>query len=367
MGKNVHNSLSPRFSANVQHRTGIFAPDEVEAPPISTRRFFSWYPSSQSGSSSWNCDVCSEEFHLSHALSVQFHLNPHHLSPEDSRLFRLSNFLVKLNEDIEIKTEYPGLYRCHECFNVFNKSCSLRTHLLQHQEEPSTDPKTMVVAKMAPKIDKLSREDFEDVRPKERRPKAMKPKLKVTTKISKKSTIKLKVNGVTTTLQQTRKSRKSKQSELQSEPSDEFNSDSDVDKDKDYYSNWKQTDRKSLVTRQKLALGLDKVEASRANRLDMLSSSTESENGSHKSDQVVNGHVLESIDNVLSHVKNEFMIPEDEINLMKTMDENKSPKIDEESREHSPVRRRKNKVRKKLKPDQKRRLESVALKQLKRM
>merc|ERR1712142_1183524 len=104
------------FSASVQHRTEIYARDEPHSPASSnSRRFFSWYPSIQTETSRLLCDICHEEFHQPQTLRVhfhQFHLNPHHLSPEDTRYFRLSNFLVKFNEDKEIKTDFPGLYRC---------------------------------------------------------------------------------------------------------------------------------------------------------------------------------------------------------------------------------------------------------------
>merc|ERR1712130_1069524 len=155
-----------------------------------------------------------------------------------------------------VKTEYPGLYRCHECFNVFNKSCSLRTHLRNHQEEPSADIKTMVVAKMAPKIDKLSREDFEDVSPREKRQKTMKSKLKAQTKMPKKGKVKQSINGLTTTIQQKIKSKKSKEAELQSDPSDESTSDSEKEKD---LIKGRQKNRKSIGTRRKLASGSDNI------------------------------------------------------------------------------------------------------------
>ena len=149
----------------------------------------------------------------------QFHLNPHHLSPQDVRLYRLSNFLVRLQAKTEEspKTEFPGLYRCHQCFNLFNQTSSLIQHLATHekvasenedqpeQEMPTRTPtkvsdipvkavkktvdqketkvhkllskveeilaKKTAVDNLPPKVDKLSREDFEDVasRPKRRR------------------------------------------------------------------------------------------------------------------------------------------------------------------------------------------------------
>ena len=69
----------------------------------------------------------------------QFHLNPHHLSPQDVRLYRLSNFLVRLQAKTEEspKTEFPGLYRCHQCFNLFNQTSSLIQHLATHEKVAS--------------------------------------------------------------------------------------------------------------------------------------------------------------------------------------------------------------------------------------
>lgn len=119
------------------------------------------------------------------------------------------------------KTEFPGLYRCHHCFNLFNQPSSLIQHLATHEkleseredqpedEMPTRTPtkvdnipvkavKTAIavdekatkvnkllskveellakkteVDSMPLKVDKLSREDFEDVAPrakKQRRP-----------------------------------------------------------------------------------------------------------------------------------------------------------------------------------------------------
>merc|ERR1712130_885436 len=201
-----------------------------------------------------------------------------------------------------------------------------------------------------------------DVSPREKRQKTMKSKLKAQTKMPKKGKVKQSINGLTTTIQQKIKSKKSKEAELQSDPSDEFTSDSE--KEKDLISKGRQKNRKSIGTRRKLALGSDNISDSSEKSLDnSLCSSKESENGSHTSDQIVNGHVLESIDNVISNVKNEFVVPEDEINLINTMDENKSPDVEENSSEFIPLISKSKKRRKKQK--QKKRIKNGTLKQIK--
>ena len=169
----------------------------------------------------------------------QFHLNPHHLSPQDVRLYRLSNFLVRLHAETEEspKTDFPGLYRCHHCFNLFNQPPSLIQHLATHEkleseqedqleEEMPTRTATKVdnipvkavktaiavdqkatkvdkllskveellatkteVGNMPHKVDKLSREDFEDVapRPKKRRRQVEKRRQNKRVELSRKS------------------------------------------------------------------------------------------------------------------------------------------------------------------------------------
>ena len=137
----------------------------VGDPP--SQSFYTWKPR-LSSPSTCHCDVCLDQFTNIAELCVhfhQFHLNPHHLAHEDRRKYRLSNFLINKHEDTESKTEFPGLYRCHECFNVFNLLNSLKSHLPTHSVERTLPANTMVVSKMP---SKYSREDFEDVSPRKR-------------------------------------------------------------------------------------------------------------------------------------------------------------------------------------------------------
>ena len=134
-------------------------------PP--SQSFYTWRPL-LSSPSTCRCEVCLHQFTNSGELCVhfhQYHLNPHHLAQEDRRKYRLSNFLINKHEDTESKTEFPGLYRCHECFNVFNLLNSLKSHLPTHSVERPLPANTMVVSKMP---SKYSREDFEDVSPRKR-------------------------------------------------------------------------------------------------------------------------------------------------------------------------------------------------------
>ena len=129
-------------------------------PPL--QRYYTWKPR-LALYSTCHCDVCKQQFRNIQDLSVhfhQYHLNPHHLDQEDRRRFRLSNFLINKHEDTESKTEFPGLFRCHECFNVFDLQLSLKTHLPTHNKSM-----VQVVSKMP---SKYSREDFEDVSPRKR-------------------------------------------------------------------------------------------------------------------------------------------------------------------------------------------------------
>merc|ERR1711881_376857 len=107
---------------------------------VSSKLHYTWQcpPEAQVGPQRWICPICQEDFTEKSGLGThfhQFHLNPHHLSPQDSNLYRLSNFLVRVNEEIEEskKTDFPGLYRCHECFNVFALAASLSAHLAAHR------------------------------------------------------------------------------------------------------------------------------------------------------------------------------------------------------------------------------------------
>lgn len=144
-------------------------PSDTVTPLPPLHRYYTWQPR-LALYSTCHCDVCLEQFRNIQELSVhfhQYHLNPHHLDQEDRRRFRLSNFLVNKHEDTESKTDFPGLYRCHECFNVFNLQNSLKTHLPTHSVElkPQNKSSVMVVSKMP---SKYSREDFEDVSPRKR-------------------------------------------------------------------------------------------------------------------------------------------------------------------------------------------------------
>ena len=136
-------------------------------PP--SQSFYTWKPLLSSPSTCpSHCDVCLHQFTNIAELCVhfhQYHLNPHHLAQEDRRKYRLSNFLINKHEDTESKTEFPGLYRCHECFNVFNLLNSLKSHLPTHSVERPLPANKMVVSKMP---SKYSREDFEDVSPRKR-------------------------------------------------------------------------------------------------------------------------------------------------------------------------------------------------------
>lgn len=121
--------------------------------------------------------MCQENF--SEELDIrthfhQYHLNPHLLAPEDVKLYRLSNFLVRVHEKTDEikKTDFRGLYRCHECFNVFDQESCLSTHITtKHLAEGKVKEKMVSESpkKMPTQIDKLSREDFEDASPRMRK------------------------------------------------------------------------------------------------------------------------------------------------------------------------------------------------------
>ena len=105
--------------------------------------------------------MCEETFPEEARLAVHFHqchLNPHHLSPQDILLFRLSNFLVRVHETTEeTKTDFPGLYRCHDCYNVFDHPANLARHLSTHRL--SSGGQDMVSApqeKIPSKVDMVS-------------------------------------------------------------------------------------------------------------------------------------------------------------------------------------------------------------------
>ena len=127
----------------------------------------------------------------------QYHLNPRHLSSSDNRLYRLSNFLVREHEDGDLAEKTGGsrgLFRCHECFNVFSEPRNLQIHLAKHQE-PVVHPVAIVAAAatepllpskaegkedmMPPRMEHLPREDFEDAAPPRPRKKVLMKKRRV--------------------------------------------------------------------------------------------------------------------------------------------------------------------------------------------
>ena len=209
----------------------IAAGDQSRAPPISgsvtrLRPYYSWVPGNVSPPP-WQCQVCPALFAAVDALAThfhQYHLNPHHLCHEDRRKYRLSNFLVNTNEEAEYKTEFPGLYRCHECFNVFSFPVSLREHLLTHLQPPA-----MVMSKMP---SKFSREDFEDISPPRKRSRRSYKEndFEEDEVIGKPEKINNNLNGNKRV--RTRVKNSKRITEINSDPTDEYNSDSDFDGDK---------------------------------------------------------------------------------------------------------------------------------------
>ena len=219
----------PAAGAATDH-TANAAGDQIRVPPhprpvTRLRPHYSWVPGNVSPPP-WQCQVCPALFAAVDALAThfhQYHLNPHHLSQEDRRKYRLSNFLVNTNEEAEFKTEFPGLYRCHECFNVFSFPVSLREHLLIHSTPPE-----MVMSKMP---SKFSREDFEDVSPRKRSRRSYKENnFEEDEDIGKPEKINNNLNRHKRV--RTRLKSNTKITEINSDPSDEYNSDSDFDGDK---------------------------------------------------------------------------------------------------------------------------------------
>ena len=222
-------SLPPATLPAAAAATEIFAGDQIRVPPprpvTRLRAHYSWVPGNVSPPP-WQCQVCPALFAAVDALAThfhQYHLNPHHLSQEDRRKYRLSNFLVNTNEEAEFKTEFPGLYRCHECFNVFSFPVSLREHLLAHSQPPA-----MVMSKIP---SKFSREDFEDVSPRKRSRRSYKENnFEENQDIRKPEKINNNLNRNKRI--RTRLKSNTKITEINSDPSDEYNSDSDFDGDK---------------------------------------------------------------------------------------------------------------------------------------
>ena len=124
--------------------------DGGEVPPPSQpvhsqqsqQHYFHW---TAHGLDNLSCPIC-QDLHLSLAeLEIhyhQYHVNPRFLSQADVKLFRLSNFLVKDLEDSDCEGRFPGLYRCHECFNTFSNSSNLKDHLVKHLPAIQMAPKT---------------------------------------------------------------------------------------------------------------------------------------------------------------------------------------------------------------------------------
>ena len=98
---------------------------------IGTEHFFIWKPPETS-----TCAICENLYPSVVELEThyhQYHVNPHFLSQSSVKLYRLSNFLVRTHEDADQISQNPALYRCHECFNTFSKSSNLKVHLVNHQ------------------------------------------------------------------------------------------------------------------------------------------------------------------------------------------------------------------------------------------
>ena len=221
-------SLPPctRPAAATENAAGDQSRDPPPRPVTRLRAHYSWVPGNVSPPP-WQCQVCPALFAAVDALAThfhQYHLNPHHLSQEDRRKYRLSNFLVNTNEEAEFKTEFPGLYRCHECFNVFSFPVSLREHLLTHIQPPA-----MVMSKMP---SKFSREDFEDVSPPRKRSRRSYKEndFEEDGVIGKPEKINNNLNGNRRVKKRLKSNKRI--TEINSVPSDEYNSDSDFDGDK---------------------------------------------------------------------------------------------------------------------------------------
>merc|ERR1711915_159423 len=192
------------------------------------------------------------------------------------------------------------------------------THLVKHQEEPSTDSMTMVVAKMSPKIDKLSREDFEDVSPREKKPKMLKQKSKLVGKVIKNRTSKVRLNDSGPLVKKKRRPKISEKARMKSKILYKSISESSLVKDKSV----KGTDNEKLL----IDPACQNTEAIQSKTL--KSSLKHIENRSQTNDQSVNGHILkEAFDGELHSIQNTFSMPKDEINLADTSFKEDSPKI----------------------------------------
>ena len=130
---------------------GLSPPEKLVSD--SEDEYFHWTPPHRE-LSDLSCPLCqdvSTSFADLETHYHQYHVNPRFLSQIDVKLFKLSNFLVKEIGDPDCESKYPGLYRCHECFNTFSQSSNLKLHLVGHRVpvEPST-------VQMAPKTEHAS-------------------------------------------------------------------------------------------------------------------------------------------------------------------------------------------------------------------
>ena len=79
------------------------SPPPLPSSPPPPSPYYRWTPGPEtqhcrSPVPSWHCPVCLQQFSNVDTLSThfhQFHLNPHHLSPDDRRKYQLSNFLAE--------------------------------------------------------------------------------------------------------------------------------------------------------------------------------------------------------------------------------------------------------------------------------
>ena len=76
-------------------------------------------------------DLCQVHFH-------QIHVNPNQLTTDVAKKFRISNFVENTHEDKSAADQNPT-YRCHECFNVFSLLENLKVHLVSHNMAPKTE------------------------------------------------------------------------------------------------------------------------------------------------------------------------------------------------------------------------------------
>ena len=120
---------------------------------IGAEQYFLWKPPETS-----TCTICENLYPSVVELEThyhQYHVNPHFLSQSSVKLYRLSNFLVRTHEDADQLSRIPALYRCHECFNTFSKSSNLKVHLVNHKAPEQMAPKTELC--LAPKCSEMKK------------------------------------------------------------------------------------------------------------------------------------------------------------------------------------------------------------------